>query len=126
MLTTLFKRLFSFFIAFIVFANAMQAQKTVSGKVTDTDGNPLADVSVQVKGTKKLTATNRNGEYSIDALATDLLVFTSVGYANREVAINNLKAVDVILAQQNKALDEVVVVGYGTQKKEILQGRFPR
>jgi TonB-linked SusC/RagA family outer membrane protein len=98
----------------------VQAQKTVSGKVTDPDGNPVPDVNVQVKGTKKVTATNSKGEYSIDALDTDILVFTSVGYTNVESTLKN--AGSVTLTQQNKGLDEVVVVGYGTQKKRDLTG----
>lgn len=111
MTTKLFKRLFSFFIAFIVFANAVQAQKTVSGKVTDTDGNPVADVSIQVKGTNKLTATNSKGEYAIVMLDTAILLFTSVRYTSHEAGIK--QAGSVIMALQNKGLDEVVVMGYG-------------
>ena len=122
MTTKLFKKLFSFFIVFIVFANAVNAQKTISGKVVDADGNPLADVSVQVKGTKKVTATNRQGDYSIDASLADKLVFTSVGFEKREVAIKKDGTVDIAMAKENKALDEVVVVGYGTQKKKDLTG----
>ena len=120
MLTTLLKRLLSFFIAWIVFANAVQAQKTVSGKVIDTDGNPVGNISIQVKGTKNITATNSKGEYSIIASDNDILVLTSVGYTNLETTAG--QAGSVVMTQENKGLDEVVVVGYGTQKKRDLTG----
>ena len=120
MTTKFFKKLFSLFIAFIVFANAVQAQKMVSGKVMDADGNPVAGVTVKVKGTTKTTATNPKGEYSIDALDTDVLEITSVGFTSMETTVKNAGA--ITLAQQNMGLDEVVVVGYGTQKKRDLTG----
>jgi TonB-linked SusC/RagA family outer membrane protein len=120
MLTSLLRRLLSIFIALVVFANAVQAQKTVSGKVVDTDGTPVASVNIQVKGTKNFTVTNSQGEYSIVASDNAVLVFTSVGYASYETAVN--KAGSVVMAQENKGLDEVVVVGYGTQKKRELTG----
>ena len=120
MTTKFFKKLFSLFIAFIAFANAVQAQKMVSGKVMDADGNPVAGVTVKVKGTTKTTATNPKGEYSIDALDNDVLEFTSVGFTSKETTVKNAGA--ITLAQQNMGLDEVVVVGYGTQKKRDLTG----
>ena len=121
MLTTLFKKIFSLFIVSIFFATTVHAQTTVSGKVIDADGNALSDVSVQVKGTKKLTYTNRKGQYAITAAASDVLLFTSVGYAGNEIAVSS-NAFNVTLNLLNKGLDEVVVVGYGTQRKRDLTG----
>jgi TonB-linked SusC/RagA family outer membrane protein len=122
MFTPLFKKCFSFLAALLLFASVSQAQKTISGKVTDRDGNPIPDVSVQVKGTNNATATNRKGDFSIAAAGADSLVFTSVGFSTRTVAVGNGASVDIKLSQDNKAMEEVVVVGYGTQKKKDLTG----
>jgi TonB-linked SusC/RagA family outer membrane protein len=122
MSTTFIKRFALLFIAFIFSAEAMKAQKIISGRVSDADGNPLAGVTAQVKGTNKSTVTGSKGEYSVDAAATDVLIFTSVGYATLEVAIKERSTLDVRLVQQNKSLDEVVVIGYGTQKKKDMTG----
>ncbi|MCR8556464.1 TonB-dependent receptor [Mucilaginibacter sp. BJC16-A38] len=97
------------------------AQK-VSGTVSDTKG-PLPGVNVKVKGTTIGTVTDVNGKYvlnDIDGGAT--LVFTFVGYNTQEVAINNRETVDVKLVESQRALSEVVVVGYGTSKRVDLTG----
>lgn len=122
MSTTISKKFTLFFIVFVVFANSLLAQSVVSGKVTDAEGNPLADVTVQVKGKTSAGVTNERGFYSITASAGDILVFTAVGYDNREVPVTGKGAAEVILQLQNRALDEVVVIGYGTQKKRDLTG----
>jgi len=122
MLTPFSKKCCSLFIALTAFVFSAQAQQTISGKVTDRDGNPLPDVSVHVKGSTSTTATDRKGEYTIKALTTDSLVFTSVGFSTFTVGVNNKTAIDTKLSQDNKALDEVVVIGYGTQKKKDLTG----
>ncbi|MES2645422.1 MAG: TonB-dependent receptor [Bacteroidota bacterium] len=122
MTTPLFKRLFSFFIACIFCAGTMQAQKNVSGKVTDEDGIPLAGVSVQVQGTGRATATNNNGAFSIDAAGADSLLFSSVGFNNIALALRDITNTVIRMTASNKALDEVVVVGYGTQRKRDLTG----
>ncbi len=122
MSTTLFQKFFSFCIACIFFATAANAQNAVSGKVTDADGNPLPDVNIQVKGTQTFTISNRRGDYTIEAQRTDFLVFTSVGYLPDEVSVNGRKTVDVKMTVSNKSMDEVVVIGYGSQKKRDLTG----
>lgn len=122
MSTAIVKKLTTFFIALVVFANGIIAQNAISGKVTDADGNPLADVTVQVKGSTTSTLTNSRGMYSIVAASTDVLVFTSVGYITREQVAGAKGASEIILQLQNQSLDEVVVVGYGTQRKRDLTG----
>lgn len=122
MLTSLSKKCFSFVAAALLFTFAAKAQKTITGKVTDRDGNPLPDVSVNVKGTTTSTATNRKGDYTIAASASDSLVFTFVGYAPQTIGVSNRASVDTRLSLDNKAMDEVVVIGYGTQKKKDLTG----
>lgn len=116
----LFKKLFSF-IACIIFSGVLYAQSVVTGKVTDAEGNPLPGVTVQVKGTKTAVITSANGQYSIQASSNDVLLFTSASYSALEVPVKG-SVHNVTLALLNKGLDEVVVIGYGTQKKRDLTG----
>ncbi|MEO6546474.1 MAG: TonB-dependent receptor [Ferruginibacter sp.] len=122
MLTTLFRKAFLFVIVSVAFASTMYAQTTVKGKVTDAEGNPLPEVTVQIKGTNNATTTNGKGQYLITATAPDVLLFTSASYIAGEASVKNRTTIDVTLSQLNKGLDEVVVVGYGTQKKRDLTG----
>jgi TonB-linked SusC/RagA family outer membrane protein len=107
-------------------ANALYraaAAFTVSGRVTSDDGDPLPGVSVVEKGTTNGTVTDSNGGYAFavsDASAT--LVFTFIGYTTQELAIGGRSTVDVTLVQDVVALGEVVVVGYGSQRKSDLTG----
>jgi TonB-linked SusC/RagA family outer membrane protein len=93
----------------------------VKGKVVSPAGDPLPGVTVLVKGTAVGTATNASGLYTIDAPeANSTLVFSFIGFQSQEVAINGRATVDVTLQEDMKALEEVVVVGYGSvEKKEI-------
>lgn len=122
MLTPLSKKCCSLLFAIVAFAFAADAQKTISGKVTDRDGNPLPDVSVHVKGKNTMTSTNSKGVFSITALPADSLEFTSVGFTAVTYAVGNGSSVDARLSSDNKAMEEVVVVGYGTQRKKDLTG----
>lgn len=100
-----------------------EAKETVSGRVTGENGEPLPGVTVLVKGTTIGTATNVDGSFALtvpDRNAT--LVFSYVGYVAQEVALNNRASVSVTLQPDNKALKEVVVVGYGTQNKSDVTG----
>ena len=96
----------------------------VTGKVTDENGAPLAGVVVLVKdgGNNNATVTNTQGVYEIKAPAASTLVFSCLGYSSREIGIGTSNVVDVKMAQDAQSLDEVVVVGYGTQKKKDLTG----
>lgn len=95
---------------------------TVSGTVTDSLGNPLIGVTVQVKGTSKGAVTDANGHFEIAAAEDAVLVFSYVGYQTKEVAINGRETVSVELSSGATGLNELVVVGYGTQKKKDLSG----
>jgi TonB-linked SusC/RagA family outer membrane protein len=99
-------------------------QRTITGTVTaGEDGKAISGVSVIVKGAGGGTTTGTNGAYSIKVPAGNVsLVFSSVGYATQEVGIKDQTAVDVVLLAENKSLDDVVVIGYGTQRKRDLTG----
>ncbi|MCF0042755.1 SusC/RagA family TonB-linked outer membrane protein [Dyadobacter fanqingshengii] len=90
---------------------------TVTGKVTDEKGEGIPGASVTVKGTQQGTLTTAEGTYSIEAAANATLVFSFVGYLGQEIAINNRTTIDINLKTDTKALEEVVVVGYGTQRR---------
>lgn len=94
------------------------AQKTVTGTVSDPDGLTLPGVTVSVKGTNEAVVTDIDGRYSINAAGDATLVFSFVGFVSQEVAVNNQTNVDVRLKSSVESLDEVVVIGYGTQKKD--------
>ena len=95
-----------------------ESQQQVSGRVTDSLGNPLQGVSISVQGTQRGTATNASGQYQIGAEAGEVLVFSNVGYDTREVTVGNQTQLDVVMQEEKSDLDEVVVVAFGTQKKE--------
>ncbi|MCC8410116.1 TonB-dependent receptor [Mucilaginibacter sp. UR6-1] len=103
--------------------NAAMNKFTVSGVVTDEKGAPLPGVSVMVKGTTIGVITDVDGKYTIQAnTESDVLVFSFIGYQTIEKPVGGSAKVNVQLSADNKALSEVVVVGYGTQKKATLTG----
>lgn len=96
---------------------------TITGKVTDARGIALPGVTVKVKGTIAATATNGDGFYTIKATdASGVLVFSAVGYASKEVAIDGHTRIDVILQEEAKSLQDVVVIAYGTVKRKDFTG----
>ena len=97
-------------------------EKVVSGKVTDDDGLTLPGVSIKIKGTTNGTQTGANGDYSIRAELGQVLVFSFIGTVSQEKTIGTDKIINVTLKTDSRSLDEVVVVGYGTQKKATLTG----
>lgn len=99
-----------------------QGQSIVRGTVTDSSGEPLIGVSILVKGTANGVISDLDGGFSISAAADDVLQFSYVGYINQEIQVGNKKILNVIMEEDTKQLDEVVVVGYGTQKKVNLTG----
>lgn len=102
---------------------ALWAQNvTVSGIITDMNKHPIIGATIMVKNTTIGTVTGSNGEYSIKSPADSILVIKSMGYVTEEVSINGQTTIDVSLIEDIKSLQEVVVVGYGTQKKVTLTG----
>ena len=96
--------------------------KTVTGKVTNQSGEALAGVSVIVKGTSRGTTTNSNGEFSINLEVGETLEFSMVGYTLNSVKIGQDNNVAVQLQPDVASIDEVVVVGYGTQRRTNVTG----
>lgn len=99
----------------------LQAQNSeISGTVTTNEGEPIPFVNVILKGTTTGTSADMDGNYTISAPADGTLIFSYIGYATREIAINGQTEINIQLAEDLAALDEVVVVGYGTQQKKDL------
>ena len=98
-------------------------KKKLSGIVRDENGEPIIGASVLVKGTKVGTVTNAEGEFSLDVPASGMLVISYMGFATREVPIKNNSNLKITLNEDEaQNLNEVVVVGYGTQKKASVTG----
>ena len=112
-----------FIFCIFLFPAALSAQDIkVSGKVTDqTDGGPLPGVTVSVEGMSRATLTDNSGNFVISAPSGGKLVFKLIGMTPKTIQITG-SAMNVTLAQDTKALSEVVVVGYGTQKKSVVTG----
>lgn len=100
-----------------------QQSRMVTGKITDENGEILPGVNVRLKGNEFGTTTNRSGTYSINVKGSDdILVFSSIGYATQEIPIGGQQVLNVQLMISTESMDEVVVVGYGTQRRTSLTG----
>lgn len=98
-------------------------QNTITGQVVDKEGLPLSGVSVIIKGTDKGASTDEEGRFSIDGVSeTDILVFSYIGFETQELPVGDQNNISVELEASSSDLEEVVVVGYGTQKRENLTG----
>lgn len=108
--------------AFTKNKEAVNIQQTINGHVTDTSGKVLAGVSVLIKGTKKGTLTDANGDFSLEAKSSDVLVISYIGFKNKDVPINGQSNLHITLEPLASSLNEVIVVGYGTQQKKLVTG----
>lgn len=99
-------------------------QRTVriTGIVKDENGDPLAGVNVTVKGTANGTVTGIDGRFSLTAEPENMLQFSYIGYLNQFIKVGNHTSLDIVMKENAEALEEVVVVGFGTQKKVNLSG----
>jgi iron complex outermembrane receptor protein len=97
--------------------------RTVKGKVTSETEGPLPGVNVVVQGTQQGTMTDQNGDYSITVPGADaVLVFSFISYTTQSITVGNQSTINVVLASSMSSLEEVVVVGYGTQRKRDVTG----
>ncbi|WP_020530292.1 SusC/RagA family TonB-linked outer membrane protein [Flexithrix dorotheae] len=115
----------SFFIGFILMFQGIliQAQDArISGVVNDENGTPLPGVSILIKGTSNGTTTDLDGNYLISVPPASTLIFSYIGYVSQEIVVENQSQINVDLVPDAEQLDEIVVVGYGTQKKTDLTG----
>jgi TonB-linked SusC/RagA family outer membrane protein len=96
--------------------------KAISGTVTDTNGEPIIGANISEKGTQNGTASDVEGKFSLQVNPDAVLVISYIGYTTQEIAVGNQTSLNITLSEDNLALDEVVVVGYGTQKKTHLLG----
>jgi TonB-linked outer membrane protein, SusC/RagA family len=100
-----------------------QQQKKITGKVTDAKGEPLPGVSIIVKGTANGTITNVDGNYELGKVEdSSTLVFSFVGMTSQEMQVAGRATINVVLEEETKGLDEVIVVGYGTSKRKDFTG----
>jgi TonB-linked SusC/RagA family outer membrane protein len=109
-------------VLFLLDAGSLVA-KTVTGTVTSaSDHEPLIGVTVKVSGAKAGAVTDFNGKYSVNVDAGQALTFTYIGYVTKSVKVGAQSVINVIMSEDSKSLNEVVVVGYGTQKKKLVTG----
>lgn len=113
-----------FILMILCVQNIMAQKRTVSGIVTDSKNEPLIGVNVTIKNASTTgTITDIDGKYSLEIPSgNSVLVFSYIGYSTQEVKVSNRSVVDIVLKDDMQALEEVVVVGYGTMKKSDLTG----
>lgn len=97
-------------------------QNVISGKITDETGEGIIGASIMVKGTSKGINTDLSGNFTLNVSDKDVLVISYLGYETQEILMSGQKRIDIRLKESGKSLNEVVVVGYGTQNKKTLSG----
>ena len=121
-LNHLFRTLGCFLLCVMFTATAFAQQKTIKGTVVDVTGEPLIGVNVAVKGTTIGIITDIDGNYTLEVPSKSTIVFSYIGYQAQEVPVGNQSTINVTLKEDAQKLEEVVVVGYGTQKKVTVTG----
>ena len=113
------------FLVFILLTSISHGQdKNIEGIVSDNSGVPLPGVTVILKGTNFGTSTDFDGNFNLTVNTGEIIVFSYVGFKTKEVKIGNSNTYNIILEEESTALDEIVVVGYGTRKKsDIISSR---
>ena len=103
-----------------VVPDAVQQDNKITGTVLDPTGMPVIGANIMVKGTTNGTITDMDGKFSLDVPKGATLVVTYVGYTNQEISVGNQKKLSITLREDSEALDELVVIGYGSVKKSNL------
>ena len=115
--------LFTCLLTFLALGSALAQTISVKGKVTDANtGESVPFASIQVKGTMTGTATDADGNYTIDVPRNAVLIFSSIGYLNQEAAVEGRGVINILLAPDTESIEELVVVAYGVAKKESVTG----
>lgn len=116
------KQLVKFLFFFFVASSVAFSQKLVRGKVTDTTGEGIPGVTILEKGTSNGSITDIDGSYSLSVSEEATLSFTFIGFEAQEVLVGNQSTIDIEMKEALSELEEVVVIGYGVQKKKVLTG----
>jgi TonB-dependent starch-binding outer membrane protein SusC len=103
----------------LFFISSYGQSSLITGNISDATGQPLPGVSVQIKNTTSGTTSNANGNYALNASADAILVFSFIGFKSQEIMVSGRTAIDIVLEEDITALSEVVVIGYGVQKKSV-------
>ncbi|MDA0985757.1 MAG: SusC/RagA family TonB-linked outer membrane protein [Bacteroidetes bacterium] len=106
----------------LMFVSITFAQTSISGTITDSDGNPIPGATVIVDGTTQGTTTDFDGNYTISASSDQSLQFSSLGFSTQIVRVGDQSTINIVLQTSAEALDEIVVTGYGTQTKRETTG----
>ena len=107
----------------VLSAGVQQQSITITGKVTDVAGDPLPGVSVTIKGLTQGTASDANGAFTLSVANENVtLIFTYIGFVRQEIEVGNRRTINVMMLEDIRQIEEVVVVGYGAMKKENLTG----
>jgi len=114
------KEILTTLLVFLISLSSLHGQTTIRGTIVDDQNIPLPGVSVLVKGTYRGTMSGSDGTYSISALPSDTLAFSMVGMVTQEMPVGNRTVIDVSLAIETTLMEEVVVIGYGTQRAKDL------
>jgi TonB-linked SusC/RagA family outer membrane protein len=121
------KKITLFFALMVCLIPVFAQGQTITGTVFDETSSGMPGVQVLIKGTSTGTVTDIDGNYSIKTLtADDLLIFSYIGYVSQEIASMNKPKIDVFLQQNMQNLDQVIVVGYGVQKKSLVTGSISK
>ncbi|MDE5890679.1 MAG: carboxypeptidase-like regulatory domain-containing protein, partial [Bacteroidales bacterium] len=101
---------------------AQSQSRQIAGKVTDSDGQPVAGADVLVAGTTNGTSTDHDGNFVINASSDDVLRFAFLGFVEQSIKVGSRSVINVTLAEDSQVLDDVLVIGYGTIKKSSSTG----